>query len=53
MLLAHGGSGFPFFNACVYEYLCDKEIKYIVVNIDTVQDNDAHLFICEIRKKVF
>ena len=42
MSLAQGGSGFPFFANCVFDYICGKDINDIKVEIDAVHNCEAH-----------
>ena len=40
--LAQGGSGFPFFAKCVFDYICGKDVNDIEVEIDAIYNFEVH-----------
>ena len=45
MSLAQGGSGFPYFASCIYDYLRGTSLQNVSVAIEDVADCDIQLFL--------
>lgn len=41
MSLVQGGTGFPFFAQCVYDYLCGKYVSTMIVGPDQIPDPEV------------
>ena len=45
MSLAQGGSGFPYFASCIYQYLQGVSLQEVSVRIDDVADYDVRVLL--------
>ena len=48
MSVAQGGSGFPFFAPCVFDYICGMEVNEIFVDVHHVPDYEAYELLCKV-----
>lgn len=38
--MMQGGSGYPFFAPCVFQYICGKELSEIMISRDEIPDQE-------------
>lgn len=43
MSLMQGGSGYPYFAPCIFDYLCGKDLAEIMVSREDIPDGDMLL----------
>jgi hypothetical protein len=48
--ISQGGSGYPFFAPCVYDYLCGKQIRELKVYVSEIPDEEV---VSALKKVVF